>query len=232
MPLRIGIENGTEERTIIWAFDFPGCTSYGEDFQAALSALPEAVLAYNHWLGLHGLENGAIPVGQAIELEETWDVYHIDEKYALTSQGYEVNAWFLNDWKRLSEEEMNFGIQLLAASREELLTSFAGLNQETLHKEMIGERWSIAGILNHVAQAEWWYLDRLGAASPVEEFSMDPQGRLSEVRAQLISILPDLAASNAVVGIDGEFWSPRKLLRRAVWHERDHTAHILKLLAD
>jgi hypothetical protein len=53
-----------------------------------------------------------------------------------------------------------------------------------------------------------------------------------KVRAHLISALPDLAASNAVVGIDGEFWSPRKLLRRAVWHERDHTAHILKLLAE
>lgn len=29
-------------------------------------------------------------------------------------------------------------------------------------------------------------------------------------------------------GVEGEFWSPRKLLRRAVWHARDHTAHIRK----
>jgi hypothetical protein len=27
----------------------------------------------------------------------------------------------------------------------------------------------------------------------------------------------------------GELWSPRKLLRRAIWHERDHTEHILKI---
>lgn len=26
------------------------------------------------------------------------------------------------------------------------------------------------------------------------------------------------------------FWSPRKLLRRALWHERDHTEHIRKVL--
>lgn len=31
-------------------------------------------------------------------------------------------------------------------------------------------------------------------------------------------------------GENGEFWSPRKLLRRAIWHERDHTNHILQLL--
>jgi ferritin len=32
-----------------------------------------------------------------------------------------------------------------------------------------------------------------------------------------------------VVGVNGEFWSPRKVLRRALWHERDHTEHIRKL---
>ena len=33
-----------------------------------------------------------------------------------------------------------------------------------------------------------------------------------------------------VVGLEGELWSPRKMLRRAAWHERDHTEHIRKLL--
>ena len=33
-----------------------------------------------------------------------------------------------------------------------------------------------------------------------------------------------------MVGLDGEFWSPRKSLRRALWHKRDHTEHIRKLL--
>jgi hypothetical protein len=31
--------------------------------------------------------------------------------------------------------------------------------------------------------------------------------------------------------VDGEFWSPRKALRRALWHERDHIDHINKLIA-
>ena len=30
--------------------------------------------------------------------------------------------------------------------------------------------------------------------------------------------------------MDGEIWSPRKLLRRALWHELDHIGHIYKLL--
>ena len=54
--------------------------------------------------------------------------------------------------------------------------------------------------------------------------------RLKIIRDQLLDILPSLADSNLVVGIDEEFWSPRKLLPRAVWHERDHTFHIKELL--
>jgi hypothetical protein len=50
------------------------------------------------------------------------------------------------------------------------------------------------------------------------------------VRSNLEYILPGLAGSTLVVGMSGEFWSPRKVLRRAVWHELDHIAHIRKLL--
>ncbi len=35
---------------------------------------------------------------------------------------------------------------------------------------------------------------------------------------------------NQVAGLDGELWSPRKVLRRTLWHERDHTGHIRKLI--
>jgi hypothetical protein len=33
-----------------------------------------------------------------------------------------------------------------------------------------------------------------------------------------------------VVGKEGELWSPRKVVRRMLWHERDHIEHIQKLL--
>jgi hypothetical protein len=54
--------------------------------------------------------------------------------------------------------------------------------------------------------------------------------RLEKVRKQFTSALFKLDEVKQVIGVDGEFWSPRKLLRRALWHERDHTEHIRKLL--
>jgi len=50
------------------------------------------------------------------------------------------------------------------------------------------------------------------------------------VRDHFNSLLPRLDGVDHVVGLEGEIWSPRKALRRALWHERDHTEHIRKLL--
>ena len=103
------------------------------------------------------------------------------------------------------------------------------MREETRDQQFPGERWTIRGILDHIGKAEFWYLDRLDLARSQDELPSEPGERLNMVRQQLLTTLPKLAGSSQVVGVDGEFWSPRKLLRRAVWHERDHTAHIRKL---
>jgi hypothetical protein len=115
-------------------------------------------------------------------------------------------------------------------SRADLLSTVSGLDQELIDATYAGERWSTTGILQHVDGAEWWYLDRLGLAFDREEVPAEPFERLDRIRELLIKTLPELEASTQVAGIDGQIWSPRKVLRRALWHERDHTAHIQKLL--
>ncbi len=57
-----------------------------------------------------------------------------------------------------------------------------------------------------------------------------PARGLEMVRAHLVGLLPKLEGLNRVIGLDGELWSPRKVMRRTAWHERDHIEHIRKLL--
>jgi hypothetical protein len=57
----------------------------------------------------------------------------------------------------------------------------------------------------------------------------DPFERLRVVRIHMRETLSRSAGSRQLVGTEGEFWSPRKMLRRAVWHESDHTQHIDQL---
>lgn len=81
-----------------------------------------------------------------------------------------------------------------------------------------------------MANAEWWYLDRLGLAQgEYGDLPQDVLERLKVVRNRLYQVLPGMIESELVLGKNGEFWSPRKLLRRALWHELDHVQHILKL---
>lgn len=227
---RIGLENNTEGRSLAWVLDHPGCFVYGVDGLSAMNAVPQTIRAYRDWIAAHTTSSWL--EGNEIDyfLDETWECYTIDEKYELAREGYEVNAWFRYDWLPLSAAEIDRGLQVLAWVRIDLLNTVNELSPEVLARTYPGERWSIAGIVGHIAGGEWWYLDRFGQAFPQTEIPDNPFESLEFARAKLVSVLPTLAGSSQVLGLEGEIWSPRKLLRRAVWHEADHVAHIRKLL--
>jgi hypothetical protein len=226
----VGLENNAEGRSQAWVLGHPGCFAYGVDGSAAMDAVPNALQDYRRWIIAHSSECW-LP-GDDIDycLEETWECYSINSDYELVRDGYEVNAWFRHDWIPLSDEDIQRGLLLLSWGREELLKTVGDLGSERLDRTYPNERWSIAGILKNIGGAEWWYQDRLGLAFERKDVPEDPFERLEKVRSHLIEHLPQLAGSTKVVGVSGEFWSPRKLLRRAVWHEYDHIAHIRKLL--
>jgi hypothetical protein len=231
MLIRIAIENNVEGRTLAWALDYPGCFAYGVDAEAALKAMPAAFFDYAAWLAAHGGEK-LLPGETTFRVAETWEVYTIGKDFELAQEGYEVNAWFRHDWKPLTAAEIEHGLRLLNWSQADLLETVSCLSPEELDRERPNQRWNISGIIRHVGGAEWWYLDRLGLAFPRAEAPQDPFDRLARVRGHLSSVLPTLAGINQVVGVDGEFWSPRKLLRRAVWHVRDHVEHIRKVIGE
>lgn len=231
MYFRIGIEDNYEGRSLGWALEHPGCFAYAPSSEQALASMPDAIFEYSQWIvqrndGQSWLEPSEIELA----IEDNWRVYTIDENYDVSDQGYEVNAWFQHDWKPLTELDIERGLKLFTWTRQDLFSVAQSLDAQTLAMKQPGERWDIAGILKHIAGAEWWYLDQLGLAFPREQLSAEPFARLETVRQRLNEVLPGLIGSTQVVGVRGEFWSPRKLLRRALWHERDHTWHIYKLL--
>jgi hypothetical protein len=92
------------------------------------------------------------------------------------------------------------------------------------------EDMTIRQILGHIGRSEWWLLDRLGRSLPEGMLDQDPIERYQKERAELLVTLPDLIDLDQVVGKGGEMWSPRKVVRRLCWHERDHYQHIQKIL--
>lgn len=227
---RVGLENNMEGHSIAWILGHPGCFANGRDAAHALAAVPQVIQDYRRWILQH-TPNSWLPGSETeYQLEETWVCYSINDKYELDQNGEEIDAWFRQDWIPIDAEDIKHGLLLLNWGREELLNIVGNLSTNTLERTYPNERWNILGILNHIGGGEWWYLDRFGLAFPRKDVPEKPFERLKKVRERLIEILPGLEGVEQVVGVSGEFWSPRKLLRRAVWHEYDHIAHIRKLL--
>lgn len=231
MRVRIGLENEIEGRSLAWALDHPGCFAYGKDGPEAVVMMGKAIPEYIDWLAEHTSSSWFNPEEIDIRLVDTWDVYAIDESYDRVKEGYEINAWFITDWLPLTAEEIEHGQQILDWTRMDLLNLSGRLRESVLDRLYDGERWSIRGILKHIGAAEWWYMKQLGLSKRNEtDLASDAFIRLEEVRTELKQVLNELDGANRVIGTEGEFWSPRKILRRAAWHERDHIQHIQRLL--
>lgn len=233
MRVKIGVENGVEGRSIAWALDYPGCFAYGATASEAIIRIPEALLRYKDWIDSHQADSWMKDLGDFdIHLEESYEAFSINKDFDLVQDGHEVMAWFRHDWKPLTAEEIRRVELILTWSRADLLELAAGLDPAQLGCNFENERWNISGVLRHVANAEYWYLDRLGMADRSrQDLPEDTYERLFVVRQCLNSVLPSMEGMQKVVGVDGEFWSPRKLLRRATWHEIDHIDHIFKLIS-
>jgi len=202
--------------------DLPGCFSTHRDRDVAIKGVPASIESYTLWCQRHGLRiSGLAGPMMVSEVIRAWT--YEDE--------YEVNAFFASDRPPVISEELDEFRRLLEMTGQDLLAAIDGLAQEHLTKEFTGERWSILGILRHVANANLWYLDRLGLALPQAQLPEEVLPRLQAVRAHLMASLPALSSRTGVVALSGEMWSARKVLRRTLWHERDHTDHILKLRA-
>lgn len=232
MQIRVGLELNIEGRTLAWALDYPGCFAYGGDEAEALISLPRALIAYQQWIQDHTRDPWVNLRDMDLRVVEKFETFRIGMDYrpAPPGEGYEINAWFIDDWRPLSAEEIEQALTIFHWQRDELLAGLSTLDQQVLEKEHPGQRWNILGIAKHIANAELWYLMRLDLVTiNHHHLSNEYENRLAQTSAQVDQIFPELAEKVVVRGIEGEIWSYRKILRRTLWHQRDHIEHIKEL---
>jgi hypothetical protein len=228
LQIRIGLENGIEGRSLAWALDMPGCFAYGQDGAEALLRIPQAVITYREWIATHAATPWLQDLGDFdVALTEIFDCFRVKKD----NKDYEVNAWFNDDQRVLSAIEVERGLAMLDWSKTELESLLQSLTLAQMEQKFPGERWNIKGVALHIAGANWWYLDRLGMANlDLTSASKAPMERIAQVQSLLHQAFATLVNKPQVVTVDEENWSPRKVLRRAIWHMRDHYFHIERLL--
>lgn len=223
--IQIGIERKVEGRTLAWALDYPGVFTYGADDAEALLRMPRQILMFESWLDLHTDQSWVHLEGLDMHIDETFEVYPVEGDEGV----YEVNAFFRSDLVALSEEEVQRALLVFNWQREELLAGLETLPADLLKQDFEGQRWTIEGILEHIAGVESWYFSRLGYEFPKPADSSDPFQLLEASAANVNNCLPELIGFDLVLEHQQEKWSARKLVRRLLWHQRDHIDHIRDL---
>jgi hypothetical protein len=228
MQIRVGLENNIEGRSLAWVLDHPGCFAYGKDGPEAILRVPQALITYREWIGektshswLSGLQDFDIA------LVEVFECYN----NRLGDREIEINACFQGDSRLLTATEIEQASLLLTWSRDDLEQLVSPLTRLQREQKFTDERWSINGVMRHVANANWWYLDRFNlAAIARDQLSDDPLERVNQMHELLLNSLPALRNRSGTLEVEGETWSARKVLRRAIWHIRDHHFHIERLM--
>lgn len=209
MIYQAGVEDIEPDHWVAWAFAKPGLTGRGTTAETAVAHLQT-------------LLNGEV------EVVERFDSFLSQE-----DPEYIVNAFFEDDRRPLTETEVETALDELMISRRALLALIEPVPSVVLGQTIPGERFtSIYGILRHIAVAEWWYCDRLGGGGTWDALPREPLAALAASRATTGGFLPSLIGDTRTATLTGETWSARKVLRRALWHERDHTQHIARHLQE
>jgi hypothetical protein len=119
-------------------------------------------------------------------------------------------------------------MRLLAYSRRDLLELVSGMSREVLNWQPQAnadiEGWCIDDILEHVARAERVYASRLSGNifELIDEARRSALERMSRLTEQ---------ERTQITQHQGEHWTARKVFRRFLEHERQHTEQINQVLS-
>jgi predicted RNase H-like HicB family nuclease len=212
----VGLEQGADGHLWAHALELAGCMASGATPEAAVGAFQRQ---YLEWLRF--LERAGEPVPpRHAELEIAVDEWI--ETDAAVSSG-ETTALFAADLRALGDGEIQRGVRLLGDLRGAVLSRIRAIPRREVDEALaapVGGGMDVRDVLEELARAQWWTLSRLGA-TPMAGTPDATLGRLDAAMALVVQHLGHLDPQRrgTRLELDGEEWTPRKVLRRLLWLE-------------
>jgi hypothetical protein len=216
--------NGTVQA---WVLDLPGCFAFGVSAEEAVARLRVAVPDYYRWLSLQDAETPTMSGDIAITVRE---------QVAVTEHGlHQVRAFFTPDAAPLADEDLDWGLALMSYAHTDLMRLAQRLDDAALDWLPDSQSRSARQIIDHLAQMEVWLATRLDPSQQVPiitELPAPSVERYNQIHEQAMLRLSDAPPEQraTVTESNTERWSMRKILRRSITHEREHTEDIAILL--
>lgn len=208
----VGLEQGPDGAALVHSLSVPGCAAAGASRDEALAAFPAEL---SRWLRFLAAAGEPVPAADE-ELEVAVDEW---VRTDADIRAGDSHACFEADRASLTDAEIDRGLRWLGDLRGRLLAPVRRAPDAELDRPLEAG-WTVRQVLEELARAQWWTLSRLGA-SPLGELPDRTLGRLDAAMALVVEQFSHLPADarDRVVELDGERWTPRKVLRRLLWLE-------------
>lgn len=220
----VSAEVGWDGWCTLWVAELRGLFVNLSSERAALRALPGAIIGYLQWLERHG-ELPDPPTRCTVTVAARCRV-PIDLRWG----GYHA----LHEFERpaVTQAEVNRALRWMGCMRQDTIRLIESLPRAALQWTRPGQQRSLGEILDHLARAERWYLQRLDLKPlPTPGRARHPLRRLAHVRGQVTVRLLRLGSEECarIIQTDGQWWSVRKLLGRYLYHERYHLRSMARI---
>ena len=215
----------------------PGCCARGRTRAEVLRSLPGAVREHGEWLDRHG--EGPGEEGTEVSFDVAEDVVGTGP----FNPG-DAAALFSVERSPVSPGEIEDCLRLMSYSRSDLLELAGSLPDKVLDWCQSRTEFSLRIVLRHIGNAEQWYISRLfepdqlpqewaaDRTLPVFEFlDLERRGCIGCLRRLDERQRCEVFRPTHYTDHPEEEWTARKVLRRFVEHEREHTRQARAILA-
>ena len=205
--------------TLLYAKDYVGAFTRGENLEVASKKMKNEILAYSSWIGNDLQEDIEVVIVQEknseLEIKDAdSDVIFMAEEAALTMSEYIT----LRDFALKSASDFLKLYEMIPDKQKSVLpvrTTFYGQVPRTA-EEMYA----------HTKSVNSYYFAEIG-------IDADNEGSIYECRKRGFEQLEnttDFLSGRLQEGSYGEMWSVRKVLRRFIWHDRIHAKAMWKMV--
>jgi predicted RNase H-like HicB family nuclease len=206
----VGLEESAGRAVYAHGLNLPGCIGVGATSDEALEAFERDLNDWLAFLEAHGM--AVPPRGEELDIVvEEW----IEEEGDVEGS----RACFEADRVPLGPGEVARALDTLGALRGRLLPRIRRARDADLEGHRTAG-FTAREVLEELARAQWWTLTRLGA-SPLAAVPDRVVARLDTAMALVVDRFSTLDADRSGMSIvlDGEEWTPRKVLRSILWLE-------------